>query len=754
MATYDQEVLADSPIAYWRLDEVLGSTLLDSSGNGHHATLFTTEVETGVLPVFGIPAPIETDPVNRAIAGGVGRAPADAALDVTGNCALEVWGFNSQVPTAQTAVLLSRNNSAAGTAGTHIRLNGQTVTARIRINSTNYEVASGNQIDWGVWVYVVVIRIDNVLQLWVNAVLVDERTDLPSDPIEMDGAWGLSADSSGNNNASSFGIARPAIYTSLSSARILVHYEAALNTLLLNGVSNVVPTAILYSDFPADPISFPFRHNWADTLIERLSFRTDVSRARTGAEEGVGLRVVPRREFEWVQVLKTNTERRKLRALLWSKQNQVWFTPVRQHAEQLTSPLATGTTAIPVNTQYRDYEAASYIGFRQLNDTGDVVHWEERLVTAVNLNDVECEALEHDYAAYLSFVYPVRRALLTPAISPRGFTDTVEQLTLTARLLPEDEAEVPNRIAPFTPTLKYRDFEVLDPAIFPAHNWSEEREYEIERAVDEIDLNDGRLGYESDEEGAGEAFTYRVILDSGLAIATFLGWWYERKGQLHYLWVPTMQEDFDVLEADEDLLTVADTNYSDAFALAEPRRDLAFIYHDLSMDLRRVLGFSGTVNETLTLDAVVPSFTNLRSLSLLKFCRMDADQIELAYETNSVAVVTFRFREMLHSPEGEGRSSLSPSASHSVSISPSHSLSPSASPSATPSTSVSSSVSPSVSVSVSPSISPSLSPSSSVSPSSSSSSSPSPSASVSPSSSTSLSVSPSGSTSPSASPSV
>lgn len=743
MPTYDEEVLADSPIAYWRLDEVLGTVLADSSGNSHHATLFTTTAESLVLPVFGIPAPIETDPVNRAIGGGVGRAPADGALDVVNNCALEVWGFNSQTPTAGTAVLLSRNDSAAGTAGTHVRITGQTVVARIRINSTDYEVSFGNQIPWGTWTYIVVIRNANVLQLWINGVLEDERVDLPLDPIEMDGAWGLSADSSGNNNASSWGIARPAIYTALSTARIAVHHEAALLANFISGVSNVVPTAVLYSDFPADPVSFPFRHNWVDTLIERLSFATEVSRARTGAEEGNGLRVTPRREFEWVQVLKSNTERRKLRALLWSKQDAVWFVPVRQHAEQLATPLSSGATTIPATTTYRDYEVGGYVGLRQLDDSGNIVHWGEHLITAVNPSNIECEAVGNDYSPNTSWVYPVRRALLTPTASITGLTDTVEQVTLTARLLPEDESATSNRIAPFIPTLKYRDYEVLDPTIFPAHDWSEEREYEVERSLDEIDFNTGRIGYDSDEDGAAETFTYRVILDGDAAIARFLGWWYERKGQLRYLWVPTMQSDFEVLDVEDEMLTVADTNYSDAFALAEARRDLAFVYQDNTLELRRVLGFSGTVNETLELDDLVPTLSNLRSVSLLKFCRLDADQIELAYETNDKAVVAFRFRELRHSPEGEGASSLSPSASPSASGSPSASQSPSASPSATPSVSVSSSVSPSVSASISPSVSASLSPSASISPSSSASTSPSPSGSVSPSSSTSRSPSPS-----------
>lgn len=749
MPTYDQEVLIDSPIAYWRLDEVLGTVLADSSGNGHHAILFISGAETGVMPQFGIPAPIETDPVNRAIAGGVGRAPTDAALDVTGNCALEVWGFNSQTPTSGTAVLLSRSNSAAGTAGTHLRINGQTITARIRITGTNYEVASDNQLPWGIWSHIVAVRNGAVLQLWVNAALVDERVDLPTDPIEMDGSWGLSADSADINSASSWGIARPAIYTSLSEARILAHYEAALNSLFINLVSNVIPSAVISSDFPTDPMSFPFRWNWAETPIERLAFRTDVSRARRGAEEGNGQRVTPRREFEFQQVLRNNAERRRLRALLWSKQHAIWFVPVRQDAEQLTAPLSATTTTIPISTAYKDYEVGGYIGLRQYDDSGNVVHWEEQLITAVTPVSVESGALVNNYDPYLSWVYPVRRALLTPNVSPQGITDTVETVTLTARLLPEDEAEVPRRLTVWSPTLKYRDYEVFDPLVWPSYNWEDEREYEVERTLDEIDFDTGRIAYDADTIGAAEATPYSVILSTRPAIAQFLGWFYERKGQLRYLWVPTMQSDFEVLAVDGDGLTVADTNYSDAFALAEPRRDLAFIYYDNSMEFRRVLSFSGTSNETLVLDAVVPTLTNLRSVSLLKFSRLDADQLEFAWETDSVVRVVWQFRELLHSPEGEGRSSLSPSHSASVSLSASHSPSPSASESPSPSASVSSSPSSSISISISPSPSASVSQSASVSPSGSVSASPSPSASTSPSSSNSPSVSPSASPSPS-----
>lgn len=753
MASWLDTVLSFLPVAFWRLDHFPTDTVMtDSSGNGFPGELYQTGQTT-----FGFPSPIETDPASMALGGQAGFALAADLPDMDGNHTWIVWCYNdgSGVKTG-----ISRNAmwsigssntlgfSAANTAGTRFSNFTESYSELLTSSAVLGDLPVG-------WYMLTRVRNAAVGQLYVNDLLVDEIVDIPTGSLApYTGPDTKYAVGEANGPVTGFfkstAVDEAILFDyALNQAAITAIYESALNSLFLDLISNVIPSAVISSDFPTDPISFPFRWNWAEPPIERLTFRTDVSRARTGAEEGNGQRVAPRREFEFQQVLRNNAERRRLRALLWSKQHAIWFVPVRQDAEQLVTQLLTGATTIPVATVYKDYEVGGYIGLRQYDDSGNITHWEEQLITAVTPVSVESGALVNNYDPYLSWVYPVRRALLTPNVSPQGITDTVETVTLTARLLPEDEAETPRRIAPWSPTLKYRDYEVFDPLVWPSYNWEDEREYEVERTLDEIDFDTGRIAYDADTIGAAEATPYAIILTSRATIAQFLGWFYERKGQLRYLWVPTMQGDFEVLDVDGDELTVTDTNYSDAFALAEPRRDLAFVYHDNSMEFRRVLSFSGTPNETLILDAAVPSLTNLRSVSLLKFSRLDADQLELAWETDSVVRVAWRFRELLHSPEGEGRSSLSPSHSASVSLSASHSPSPSASESASPSASVSSSPSSSISVSISPSPSASVSQSASVSPSGSVSASPSPSASTSPSSSNSPSVSPSASPSPS-----
>ena len=49
-ATYASTVLADSPVAYWRLSETSGTSAADSSGNSHGGTYTSTGVTYGAAP--------------------------------------------------------------------------------------------------------------------------------------------------------------------------------------------------------------------------------------------------------------------------------------------------------------------------------------------------------------------------------------------------------------------------------------------------------------------------------------------------------------------------------------------------------------------------------------------------------------------------------------------------------------------------------------------------------------------------------
>lgn len=649
MPTWEETVLANDVDALWRLDELSDEhgTLPDASGNGNHATCYAEDPDPPGQHVHGFASPIETDASSRAILGRAGTW-----IDTIGRLNTfhwGVWGYNADTDSPQTLICRSGHWSNSGSNILGFSGGAANAEGRLRVGGVNYELSA--PVLTGVWYYLGLNYNAGVVQLRINGAMVAQETGVSGDmDVGSSTKFYLGAMHTDEGIWNSSGIDEPHIGIALSEAQSIENYESALNELLLRGYSNVIPTAILYSDIEPDPISFPFRHNWSDSLIERISFRTNISTARKGTEASNAVWPKPRREIEISQVLRDDAERRKLRAKLSANQNRKWFIPILEDREQLIAPLALGETVIPATIQYRDYEVDSWLELRQLNDAGQVIKSEHAQIATLSPLTITAPTV-NAYDAYLSTVSPVRRAIVNASIPVRGHTDAVEDLTITARLVAEDESATPNRITAWTPLTIYKGYEVHDPAVWQSNDWTELREYDIDRDVQDVDFDAGSFSPQSDTLGAAEATSYRMVLEGRDKQAALLGWFYYRAGSLIYLWVPTMQKDFAVVSVLGSDLTVSGHEYSENYAGSEARRDLAFVYHDNTMILRRINSVVLVgVNETLTLDLAVPTQTNLRSVSFLKFCRLDADTLEISRITDNKARFAWRFREILSSP--------------------------------------------------------------------------------------------------------
>jgi hypothetical protein len=75
-STYSSAVLADSPVAYWRLGESSGTTAADSSGNGHGGTYTSTGVS------YGASAIVSDGDTAVSFSGGSMTAAASTALNI------------------------------------------------------------------------------------------------------------------------------------------------------------------------------------------------------------------------------------------------------------------------------------------------------------------------------------------------------------------------------------------------------------------------------------------------------------------------------------------------------------------------------------------------------------------------------------------------------------------------------------------------------------------------------------------------
>jgi hypothetical protein len=680
--SYESEQLADTPALFWRLNNVgaaaNGDEITDLSGNDLHGTL--EYIQPGTTPeAYGYPSPIETDPTSvefRGFNDGIFAATrvsrigagTDPLIEPSGDFALEGW---LRLPAAvgggaQFGTIMQPMFGRTGSTFIYIDHFNKIAGCVIDTAGDGWLVVNPDAVEFGQSYHVVLERVGNALALRVDTILKDTATITSGLPNRMDAPGTFLNASGGVQDLPGFFVhpfqvsacdARydeVAYYThSLGSTRTTVHYESAINATLLNGFSNVVPSAILYSDLEPDPVSYPFRHNWSQNLIERIGFMSGLSTTVSGREEGNGVRPNPRREIEFAQVIRDNAERQDLRAKIKAYQDRKWFIPILEHREQLLVPLSSGATSIPASTQYKDYEVDSYVHLREFNDAGQITKSEYLQIESLTGSDVvSATPTVNAYAAYLSQVCPARRCYLPPSIQSRGHTAEVEELILTARLLAEDESATPNRIVEWTPTITYKGYEVHDPSVWQSNDWSDPREYDVERSTHDVDFETGIFELESDTAGAAEAFSYSVKLKGLEQIAKFLGWFYYHAGSLVYLWVASMQRDFTIVSAVGSNLTVSGHIYTEIYAGSEARRDLAFVYNNNTMILRRINSSttSGS-NDVLTLNTTVPTQTNLRSVSFLKFCRIDADSLEKALSTDDVMLATWRFRELLHSPD-------------------------------------------------------------------------------------------------------
>lgn len=647
--SYESVKLALNPIAWYRNDEESGTQMTDSSGNDLHQTYDPL----GAF-LLGQASGVETVPTSRSVYSDHGicnfevvpSGPFDERLSFT-------WEALVRATTDGTLVTISRGEllnsiSFLGSAPTAI------CRFTLNVGGTPFSVDSSINVFPDSWYHVFGTRNGGTMRLKLNGVIVGSRSDLPAaTPIAVDSPTdeiGLGGTSHNQTfpfigNEEEFTFYAPA----LTDAEETDIYEAMVGSLQLAGFSNVISSAVLYSDIEATPISFPFRHNWVDDWIERISFASGISTARKGYEQGVGQRIKPRREIEITQVLKDDVERRMFRAKLNANQHRKWFVPMLDDRDRLTGSVASGVDIFAVDTLYKDYEVGGYFGIRQLNDAGRILHWEELLITS--LTDIEIQTATETANAYTNpEVYPVRRAIISANQSLRGHTDSVEETSVLARLIAEDEKVTPHRIVEWTPVTTYKSHKVFPADEWP-NNWVELRDYEVTRAREEVDFELGPFAVESDAIAASEAFSWRIILETKQQQAEFLGWFYARAGSLNYLWVPTMQRDFTIVSAVTTTLTVEGHNYFENYSSSEFRRDLAFVYNDNSLILRRInsVVIAG-VNEAFTLDANVPTQTNLRSVSYLLFCRLDNDTIERAAATDTKASFAWLFREILSSP--------------------------------------------------------------------------------------------------------
>jgi PKD repeat protein len=163
--TYATEILADSPLAYWRLGEASGATAADASGNGRVGSYLNT-------PTLGASGALASD-TNTAVgfngSNEYVNVPYQAALNPA-QVTVEAWAYPTGGQGTYRSIVTSRDY-APGNARGFILYASSANTWQFWLGNGDWTVVYGPPIVLNQWTHLVGTYDGTTARLYVNGVL-------------------------------------------------------------------------------------------------------------------------------------------------------------------------------------------------------------------------------------------------------------------------------------------------------------------------------------------------------------------------------------------------------------------------------------------------------------------------------------------------------------------------------------------------------------------------------------------------------
>lgn len=244
-SAYETAVLADSPAAYYRLNESSGSTMSDDSGNslnGTYAGSGVTYSATGATPT-------DSDSAVTLNGSGGGASVADASgFDPTSALTLEAWIKPTSFSGEPTVV--AKTNSSIAQYGMWIYDTGGNpdgISMYVDIGGTDHYITVTNT-GWkyNVWNQLVGTYDGSHFRLYVNARMVGQQAQTGSIST-LTNSFGIGKEpTSWGDPSFTGGIDEVAVYdTALSAGRIAAHFQASANAGSTPSTSTPYPQSVL-----------------------------------------------------------------------------------------------------------------------------------------------------------------------------------------------------------------------------------------------------------------------------------------------------------------------------------------------------------------------------------------------------------------------------------------------------------------------------------------------------------------------------
>jgi hypothetical protein len=401
---------------------------------------------------------------------------------------------------------------------------------------------------------------------------------------------------------------------------------------------------------------FPFRHDWAEPIIERLQWATGIARAASGNEARQALRSVPRRYLTYHV-----GHARAMDALVadWLADHlgrRAWW-PLPQHAVRLTAAAPMGALALAVTSV--DAAGFTHASARpRLEDDG--LHW------PVDMRHALLMAADGWQVLALTEVEPDRLWLTEPLARAVPAGASVMPLVEGVATEPAEFAQwVPGVTAgSVTAQVAFEpppDDDLLDDPwldglpVWPDGNWREDPTHTANGVVTLQDLSPADPWVRRDDPWPTGTFLRRYFATGREDIARWRARLYRVHGRLGACWIPDglspvlrVQDDADVdvgyLRVDAEASAAFWDCHSAALILHPDGTRQAVLTGALHRDAGGVLVLRSGLN------APVPAGSRVLRLAR---CRLDHDTVDLYWHTPELIEIPLTLRRL---PEPRGNS--------------------------------------------------------------------------------------------------
>lgn len=374
-------------------------------------------------------------------------------------------------------------------------------------------------------------------------------------------------------------------------------------------------------------VAFSWLPDWANPVVETLSWLTDILQSESYVEQRRALRATPRRQFSF-SLYAQAAERRRLELALFGWGGQAWALPIYPDVQRLTEAVPAGSTHINCTLSHFELVQTTLALLRGKTDTDyEVVEIESTDESGINLSR---ETLTEWPAG--TQLYPARSARLVEQPSITRLTDELVRLDVEFRI---DEVSHWDT-AEFEMT--YRSY----PVLLMAPDESENLTHQFNRLQLTLD-NDQALpqSYDSAQLALPQR-GYRWRQLERAARSELRGQLYALYGRQKAIWVPTHGNDMVLLSeisAGSSALDIEWMGYT-RHALGETgMQDILITLRNGTQLIRRITGATETSNtvERLTVNEAFENAIDaddIRRICFMALMRLNSDSIELQHLTD------------------------------------------------------------------------------------------------------------------------